>query len=351
MNLTPQPHLLAALTNVRRATTLGALLLASAVLPAVSAAVPWLHVQGNQIVDANNANVLLRGYSILPPQHNGECHYCNNKPEKTIIDMATDATAGWYPTMLRIGVDNTNSALNNPSVLFSQYLDPNVQYAISKGVYVIVDLHLISDFDANNTGSGISQSLVLNFWKYVAPYYANTPNVIFEVYNEPIKPDDWTAWKNYIQPVVNAIRAVAPNNLIFMGGPQWSTRVNQAAASPVTGANIAYVYHIYPNQGSPTAANLDSKFGTAAQSIPVVVTEFGWNSTSTFSDRVTNGTTSAWGQPFRTYMDAHRNISWCSFIFDDFWKPEYFDHSWNLLTGENQGAFMKQWLTDLHNGL
>lgn len=327
------------------------LMLALAISPLLAAAVPWLHVEGNQIKDSSGANVLLRGYSILPPQHNTECHYCHSKPTDTVIDMATDATAGWYPTMIRIGVDDTNGALSNPSVLFSQYLDPHVQHAIAKNMYVIVDLHLIADFDANNTGSGTAQSLVLNFWRYVAPYYANTPNVIFEVYNEPIKPDNWASWKNYIQPVVDAIKSVAPNNLIFMGGPQWSTRVNEAAANPVAGSNIVYVYHIYPNQGAPTAAALDSKFGNAANTIPVVITEFGWNSTSTFSDRVTNGTTSAWGQPFRTYMDAHRHISWCSFVFDNFWKPEYFDRSWNLLTGENQGQFMKQWLADLHNGL
>src|SRR5690606_6099740 len=111
-----------------------------------------------------------------------------------------------------------------------------------------------------------------------------------------------------IQPVVDAIRNVAPNNLILMGGPQWSTRVNQAANDPFSDANMAYVYHIYPNQGSASTANLNAKFGTAAESIPVVITEFGWNQAADYSNGVTHGTTSGWGVPFRAYLDARPNI-------------------------------------------
>lgn len=307
--------------------------------------VPWLHVEGNQIKDPGRRPVTLRGYSLLPAEHNAECHYCNTKPIKTVIDMATDQAQGWYPNTLRIGVTMTKS--QDPAVIFSQWLDPYVQHAIAKGVYVIVDLHFVADYDGNNTGNGVPQSRVLNFWNYVAPRYANTPNVIFEVFNEPINPDNWTTWKNYIQPVVNAIRALAPDNLIFMGSPQWSTRVNGAVTNPIAGSNIVYVYHIYPNQGPATAANLDARFGNASQTIPIVISEFGWNKDRAVSDGVTNGTTSGWGIPFRNYLDARPNISWQSYIFDNFWKPQYFDRNWNLLGGENQGQFMKQWLFEM----
>ena len=312
------------------------------------AAVPWLSVSGNRIVNPSGQTVCLRGFSLLPAQHNNECHYCNTTPIKTVIDMATNSADGWYPRILRIGVTGKDGALSDPATLFSKYLDPYVQHAIAKGVYVIVDLHLVADYDAGS-GSGVKQQTVLNFWNYVAPLYANTPNVIFEVFNEPINPDNWTSWKNYIQPVVDSIRAVAPNNLIFMGGPQWSTRVNRAVTDPILGSNIVYVYHIYPNQGAASTTNLDSKFGNAANTIPVVISEFGWNPKSKYSNGVTTGTTSAWGAPFRAYMDARPHISWQGYIFDNFWKPQYFDGNWNLMGGEFQGQFMKQWLFEKMN--
>lgn len=312
------------------------------------AQLPWLHVEGNQIKDPQGNPVTLRGYSLLPNEHNNECNNCNKKPLSEVVDMATNTADGWHPRVVRHGV--TTAKVKDPATSFAVHIDPFVQQLISKGVYVVVDLHLVANYDYNGSG-GVSQQFLLDFWNYVAPRYANNPEVIFELYNEPINPDCWSCWKEYIQPVVDAIRAVAPNNLIFMGGPQWSTRVNQAVNDPIVGNNIVYVYHIYPNQGAASTSNLDTKFGNASNSIPITISEFGWNSTAQYSDGVTNGTTSGWGVPFRQYLDSHSWISWQSYIFDNYWKPQYFDHSWNLMGGENQGQFMKQWLfeTKDHN--
>ncbi|MBT1696389.1 cellulase family glycosylhydrolase [Fulvivirgaceae bacterium PWU4] len=307
---------------------------------------PWLHVDGNKIKDPQGNLVTLRGVSVLPNEHNNECEYCNRKPLDEIIAWQGDTTRGWYSRVLRLPV--TTAKVRNPATSFELHIDPYVQQAIAQNQYVIVDLHYVSNFDYNGSG-GITQARVMEFWKYVAPRYANIPNVIFEVFNEPVSPDCWSCWKEYIQPVVDTIRAYAPNNLIFMGSPQWSTRVNEAAADPIAGGNIVYVYHVYPNQGAASTAGLDAKFGTAANTVPVTLTEFGWNSSAEYSNNVTNGTTSGWGQPFRTYMDGHPHISWQGFIFDNFWKPQIFDYNWNIMSGENQGQFMKDWLYQMRN--
>jgi hypothetical protein len=307
------------------------------------AQVSWLHVDGNRIKDSSGNNVTLRGVSILAPEHNNECTTCATKPISEMLQWQADAGRGWHSRIVRLQV--TCAKVSDPAQSFADIIDPYVQQAIAKGLYIIVDLHFVSNYGSG----GIPQVFVMNFWKYVAPRYANTPNVLFEVYNEPINPDVWTTWKSYIQPVIDTIRAVAPRNIILVGGPQWSTRVNSAAANPMTGANLVYVYHIYPNQGAATTANLNTKFGTSAQTIPVMLTEFGWNDNSSYSDGVTHGTTTAWGTPFRTYLDAHPEIGFTGYIFDNYWKPQYFDWSWNLMSGENQGLFMRQWFADKQN--
>lgn len=307
------------------------------------AQVPWLYVDGNRIKDSSGNNVTLRGVSILAPEHNNECTTCASKPISEMLEWQADAGRGWQSRVVRLQV--TCAKVSDPAQSFADIIDPYVQQAIAKGLYIIVDLHFVSNYGSG----GIPQVFVMNFWKYVAPKYANTPNVLFEIYNEPINPDVWTTWKSYIQPVIDTIRAVAPRNIILVGGPQWSTRVNSAAANPMTGGNLVYVYHIYPNQGAATTANLNTKFGTAAQTIPVMVTEFGWNDNSDYSDGVTRGTTTGWGTPFRTYLDAHPEIGWTGYIFDNFWKPQYFDWNWNLMSGENQGQFMQQWFADKKN--
>jgi len=305
---------------------------------------PWLHTEGNQIMDEAGNAVTLRGVSVLAPEHNNECTTCSSKPISEMISLQADAQLGWYSRVVRLMV--TTARYKEIKNSFKTIIDPYVQQAVSKGLYIIVDLHLVSDFDYNGSG-GVSQSKVMNFWSYLANKYANTPNVIFEVYNEPMSPNCWSCWKEYIQPVIDTIRSVAPNNLILVGSPGWSTQVNQAAADPLAGNNLVYVYHIYPNQGQATTNNLDSDFGTAAQTIPVMISEFGWNQDPNYSDVITQGATTNWGGPFRQYMDAHPNISWSNFIFDNFWKPQYFDQNWNLLSGENQGRFMQQWFEEM----
>lgn len=306
---------------------------------AVSADLPWLQVDGNQIKDEAGNPVTLRGFSLLPNESNDECTYCSSRPISEMLALQADESQGWYSRVVRIGV---HQSYNDPEAAFANHIDPFVQQAISLGQYVIVDLHLVSNY-------GTNQSKVLDFWSYVAPHYANNPEVIFEVYNEPINPDDWTTWKNFIQPVVDTIRAVAPDNLILMGGPQWSTRVNEAAADPFDDPNMAYVYHIYPNQGSASASNLNAKFGNAANSIPVMITEFGWNSHPDYSDNITYGTSGGWGKQFRTYMDNHPHIGWANYIFDNYWKPQIFNWDWQMMGGENQGRFIRDWLFELQN--
>ncbi|WP_432743536.1 cellulase family glycosylhydrolase [Streptomyces sp. JH002] len=315
-------------------------------------AIQWLSVDGNQIRDEDGRPVTLRGVSVLAPRHNAECADCNPKPISELIDMSVDAAGGgWHSKVLRLPV--TEWAPNDSLPLaenFARHVDPYVQQAIDLGIYVIVDFHRVQNYGDGN--GGVPQSIVKEFWDYVAPRYAGVPNVIFEVYNEPLAPTNWATWKSYITPVVDSIRQVAPDNLILMGSPNWSTMVNEAAADPIDDANTAYVYHLYPNQGPSSVANLDQKFGNASRSIPVILTEFGWNPAGEFTDpAVTQGTTKCWGNGLRNYLDERPWISWTAWVFDNYWKPQMFDKNWNLLGGDHQGQFVKDWLGQLkdHN--
>jgi hypothetical protein len=312
---------------------------------------PALHVgrdpaTGKQsLLGPKGARVTLRGASIIPPEQTFECKTCNARDTRETIGLLSDRARGWNADVVRIPI--TTKYARDPATAYAKYIKPNVTKAKQCGLYAIVDLHYVADFGGS---SDPSQAYLLQFWSYVAKRYANDPNVLFELFNEPLNPDDWAAWKAFISPVVDAVRAQtdargAPaRNVILIGSPQWDTRIPQAAADPLPQANLVYVEHIYPNQGPATAANLDAKFGSYTGKIAVMVTEFGWNPKSTtFSDNVSAGTTSGWGQPFARYMDRRPEISWTSWIFDNFWKPQYFDNDWRLLTGEYQGDYMRRW--------
>jgi hypothetical protein len=182
------------------------------------------------------------------------------------------------------------------------------------------------------------------FWKYVAPKYAGTPNVIFELYNEPIYPDNWNTWKKTAQPWVDLIRSVAPRNLILIGGPRWSQNVAEAASSPFDGSNLVYVAHIYPDHGAQKV--WDAWFGNSSNTVPYFITEWGWQQGGNIP---TSGTKSGYGLPFSAYLDL-KGVSWTAWVFDNTWQPVMFSSNWSLLGGEaNMGQFTKDFLAQHRN--
>ncbi len=319
-------------------------LLASAILlPArVAQAIntPWLTVSGRFIRDPSGNNVILRGVSLV------DVSVANSRPRNAnaLIDMATDNANGWYARVVRLpvypdAIDEQPGWNANPDAYFNNHLNPAVQHCVSKQIYCIIDWHYIQDY--NNSAV---DTATRNFWNYVAPKYKDVPNVIYELYNEPVNPDNWSTWKTWAQPWVNIIRSQAPNNLILVGGPRWSQNVAEAATNPFTGGNIAYVAHIYPQHGGQST--WDAWFGNSSNTVPYFITEWGWQQGGNIP---TSGTTSGYGVPFSSYLDS-KGVSWTAWVFDIYWQPIMFDLNWNILGGENyMGQFTKDFLFQHRN--
>jgi endoglucanase len=80
----------------------------------------------------------------------------------------------------------------------------------------------------------------------MARRYGHLPNVIYELYNEPLGNASWPkVVKPYAETVIAAIRAVDPDNLIVVGTPNYSQHVDDAAADPIKDPNVAYTLHFY----------------------------------------------------------------------------------------------------------
>lgn len=170
----------------------------------------------------------------------------------------------WGATVIRIPILPADVTSQTPLV------KTVVEACIANGIYAIIDWHCEGACDAGPAST---------FFASMAAAYGNTPNVMYETWNEPTT-QTWASVKAYHEQVIAAIRPIDPDNIILCGEPQWDQVPQEAAASPITTTkNVAYTFHFYaashplasfgPNVTSALnqgAAILASEYGTCEAS-------------------------------------------------------------------------------------
>jgi endoglucanase len=172
----------------------------------------------------------------------------------------------WKSKIVRVamGVDEGGGYLQDPAGNKAR-VKAVVDAAIANDMYVIIDWH---SHHAENY-----RSQAIAFFEEMARTYGKSNHVIYEVYNEPLNVSWSGTIKPYAQAVINAIRAIDPDNLIIVGTPNWSQDVDAASRDPISGANIAYTLHFYAGDHGQW---LRDKAQTALNNgIALFVTEWG----------------------------------------------------------------------------
>jgi endoglucanase len=186
-----------------------------------------LSVNGIQLVDQNGKPVMLMGVSY--GWHNWWPRFYNKESVKWLAE-------DWGCTVVRaaMGVGPQKSYIDEPE--WSKKLIENViDGAIESGIYVIIDFH----------SHEIRLEEAKRFFKEMAEKYGNHPNIIYEIFNEPVK-DSWDTIKNYSIEVIKTIRQIDPDNIILVGSPHWDQDLHIVADNPITGfSNLMYTLHFY----------------------------------------------------------------------------------------------------------
>ena len=250
-----------------------------------------LYVEDGKIFGQNNEQVVLRGASL--GWHNWWSKYfCS----ETVEWLSRD----WKCNVVRavIGVEPNKAYLNNPQEAMLR-LDMVAQAAIENDLYFLADWHAHQ--------SHVSESV--KFFDIVSKKYAKCPNIIYEIFNEPIGLK-WYEVKKYALEIIRTIRANDPDNLIIVGTPQWSQDVDVAAEDPIVGyKNILYTLHFYANSHKKSLRDKADK--AIAKGLPLFVTECG----ATDADGAKNCNFEEWNIWHR-WMEKNK-ISWLVWgIFD-----------------------------------
>ena len=231
-----------------------------------------LSVSGTHIVDAKGENVCLAGPSYFWSNTgwDGAAFY-NSASLNYFVDQ-------WQVSWVRaaIGIDAKGGVIDDPEN--EQRAIALIDAAIARGIYVLVDFH--------SHHAEQHEARAIEFFTRIAQKYGKHPNLMYEIYNEPLDKTDWTSViKPYAERVIQAIRAVDPDNLIIVGTQSWSQDVDKAADDPLVNAhNIAYSLHFYANTHKEELRK--KALYAINKGLPIVVTE--WGSVSATGDGEVN---------------------------------------------------------------
>lgn len=254
-----------------------------------------LSINNAKLVDQNDVPVQLCGMSLFWSQW---------IPKYWNADVVNWLADDWEINLIRasMAVDENNGYLTNKA-REKQKVETIVDAAISKGIYVIIDWH---SHHAENY-----QADAVEFFEQMATQYKDYPNVIYEIYNEPLNISWSGVLKPYAEAVVTAIRAIDSDNIIVVGTPNWSQNVDAVIGNQIQADNIAYAFHFYASEPSHYQ-NLRNKVAVAvANDIPLFVTEWG------VSEASGNGNfNQQWTNEWLELLDEHQ-LSWCNWSLAD----------------------------------
>jgi endoglucanase len=187
-----------------------------------------LKVEGTNITSQNGEIVQLAGMSFFWSQWIGK--YYNYSCVKWLKD-------DWKCSVVRAAMAvNYNGYAKHPK-REQKKIETVVDASIDLGIYVIIDFH---EHTAENYLAEAK-----TFFSEMAKKYGNYPNVIYEIYNEPLMVSWPQVIKPYCEEVIKAIRQYDPDNIIICGTSNWSQNVDEASLDPIKEPNIAYALHFY----------------------------------------------------------------------------------------------------------
>ncbi len=222
-------------------------------------AVPPVTTSGNQVLFGGQATSLAGNSFFWSNNNYGGERYYNR------------ATVSWLKRDWKTGIVRAAMGVEDPGgYIDDQTRNRNrtialVEAAIAEDIYVIIDWHSHRAED--------NEQAAVTFFRDMARRYKGVNNVIFEIYNEPVN-TSWSRIKSYASNVIKAIRDQGADNLIIVGTPFYSQRVDEASRSKIEGySNIAYTLHFY---AGTHGEGLRNQARTALRNgIPLFVTEWG----------------------------------------------------------------------------
>jgi len=283
-------------------------------------------VSGKQILDDKGKVFVPYGLQIIGSSM-ADNSWKTNDSSRITLELMRQARDVWHSNTTRLQVSTVNLfagiAYPKYNAEYLNRIDEIVGWASQLDMNIVLSLQYETAGSVHYT-MPVQDSL--NFWKIVAPQYANNARVFFDLFNEPNKADQltgqsgdndiaWNFWQNggvgtdgvtYVgmQTLVDEIRNSGATNLIFAEGLAAGEDIVRLPNHTLSGSNIVYTVHPYLNATQHhTSAQWDLWFGNSTNTLnaPVVADE--WGQWSASPGCITDAPTVV--PEFLTYLQAH----------------------------------------------
>jgi len=283
---------------------------------------PQLQVSGNKLVNsATGQQVVLHGVD-----RSGGEYACVNGTgvfDGPMDQTAVSAIKSWNVNAVRVPLNE--ACWNGESYVNSAYASANYVSAVkayvsllnSNGIVAILDLHWTDgQYTGPSAGCSSAQAVcqkpmpdsaqAIPFWTSVAQTFKGNDAVIFDLFNEPYASratgsatSGWQCWLtggscpgiSYpvagMQAMVNAVRSTGANNVIMVGGEEYSndlgTPGNTSDPSILSNLptdpdhDIAVSWHSYNFNACSNQSCWTSQVQPVIAQIPVIAGEIGEN--------------------------------------------------------------------------
>lgn len=223
----------------------------------------WLKTKGAELQNQRGEKIQLRGISS---------HGLQWYSELVTYENLKELKENWNINVFRIAMytsPDEDGYIAHPEES-KELVRKIVNYAIDLDLYVIIDWHILKDNDPL-----IYKDESIKFFDEMSKEYADTPNVLYEICNEPN--GKFVTWadkvKPYAEELIKTIRKNSPKSLIIIGTPNWCTDIKSAADDPIMAPNIVYACHFYA--GSHKQLLRDDIDYCISKNIPIFISECG----------------------------------------------------------------------------
>jgi hypothetical protein len=276
-----------------------------------------LHVSGNKLLNASGQQVILRGVN----RSGGEYSCVNDTGifDGEMDQAAINAMKTWGINSVRMPLNE--ACWNGESYVDSKYSGANYQNAVksevalmnASGLDVILDLHWTDGvYSGPSNGCTSVQAIcqkpmpdsaqAIPFWSSVATAFKGNDAVIFDLFNEPYASradnnnttEGWQCWEtgspctgiNYpvagMQQMITAVRNAGANNVIMLGGEEYSNDLTDWLQFEPTDPdhNLVASWHSYNFNTCSNQACWTSQVAPVIAQVPVIAGEIGENDCS-----------------------------------------------------------------------